>query len=123
MKDSDINELYAESNIDPTIISDLKHIQQRLIELTRNNEPMMRDIIEDSLLLEKNPDHSYDDSSIVETIEEIFFRMRRRDETNEVKTARANAKEEVFTIVLNLGLIITGYDKRIADSLKHLPDG
>lgn len=79
MKDSDIGELNEEINIDPTIISELEHIQQRLIILTHNDESVMSKIIENSLLLCKNPNHFYDDSHIIEVIEEKYFRMRRRN--------------------------------------------
>ena len=114
MKDSDV-----EINIDPTIISDLKHIQQRLLELTCNNEDMRREIIEESLLLCKNSNHFYDDSNIIEAIKDQCRGMRRRGDDKE---AREKKEKELFAIVFKLGEIITGDDKRITDPLKHLSE-
>lgn len=101
MKDSDIGELYVEINIDPTIISDLERMQQRLIILTHNDESLMSKIVEHSLLLEKTPDH--------------YLRRHRKNENDD-------EKGQLLTLVYELGLIITGKDKRITDTLKHLSD-
>lgn len=107
MKNSDVVHLYAESNIDPIIISDLERIQQRLMKLT--DEGLATIIVENSLKV-YNTHYSVHDK-IEASIKEKYPNLFARGE-----------KSSLFYLARELCCIISGDDKRIEGPLKHLPN-
>lgn len=107
--DSDVAPIGFDSNIeitiDPTIISDLEHMQQRLMELTDEN--LLRTIVEYSLVLCKNK------GIYTQNIEQAI----REKYPNEPMIEDRN---ELITIAFKLSEIITGDDKRIHNPLAQV---